>query len=131
MEKGTGGGICLVVSLTSRHTIVSILYSKVINVPRKVFYLNSHLPPATELLDFPFLPSFFHSPLRKVIFSLTFTWTYQVSFENESVNFTMRCVRQHERRLRVVNEHRKMGLSVSKPLWLKWRLYRMSKRVYN
>lgn len=73
--------MCLVVSLTSRHTMVSILYSKVINVPTKVFYLNSHLPPATELLDFPFLPSFFHSPLR------TFTCTYQVSFENESCEF--------------------------------------------
>lgn len=112
--------------------MVSILYSKVINVPTKVFYLNSHLPPATELLDFPFLPSFFHSPLRKVIFFFDFHNAHiKCRLRMHLVNFTMRCVRQHERRLRALSEQREMGLSVSKPLWLKWRLYRMSKRVYN
>lgn len=107
-----------------------VLYSRVTNVPIKIFYLNSHLLPVKEVVAFPLIPSFFHSPLRSE-FSLTFICIYQVSSEmNEPLNCTIGCVQQHETGLRVVDEHRKIGLSVSKPLWLKWRLYHMSKRVH-
>lgn len=44
--------------------IYYVLYSRVINVPVKIFYLNSHLLPVKEVVAFPFIPSFFHSPLR-------------------------------------------------------------------
>ena len=38
------------------------------------------------------------------------------------VNCTIRYVWKHERTLRVVGEHSKVGLSVSKPSWPTWRL---------
>lgn len=118
--------------------MVSKLFSKVINVLRKAFYLNSHQFPAKEVLDFSlFLPLFFHSSLEKlfclfVCFLPLHAFIYYL-LRWYHVNCTIRYVRQHEvLRLRTVGEYNKSGLSISKLLWLKWKLYGMSKkRVYN